>query len=373
MTTNGKPFFRADHVGSLLRPQSLLLARKEFTDGNLTREKLRQHEDAAIREAIILQEEVGLKAITDGEFRRENWWIDYISQVDGIKISTPDADAEFQTNTGASGYVPKVVLTSGPIGRTCTMLEDNFKFIASCTDRTAKVTLPSPTRMHFHGGRSAVDRKFYPEMDEFWADVAKLYQDEIAALEAAGCRYIQIDDPVLTYFLDDRMRDNLRKIGEDPDDLVHKYAEVLNECIYKRQPDTTIAMHLCRGNAASSWIVSGGYARLGEPIFPVVKVDSFFLEYDDERSGDFEPLSMIPDGTKVVLGLLTSKFSELESKDGIKRRIDEAAKHVAMEDLALSPQCGFASIDTGNLITLEDQIAKLQLVIETADEVWGAD
>lgn len=372
MVQNKKPFFRADHVGSLLRPQSLLSARKEFATGKLSREELRQREDDAIRDAVNLQEEIGLQAITDGEFRRENWWIDYVSQVDGIEISDPDADSEFQTDDGASGYVPKHVLTVGRIRRSGAMMVNDYNFIASCTDRTAKVTLPSPTRMHFHGGRGAVDARLYPDMDEFWGDIAKLYQDEIFALETVGCRYIQIDDPVLTYFLDDRMRDNLRKIGEDPDTLIQKYAEVLNECIAKRGPDTQIGIHLCRGNAASSWIVSGGYARLGEAIFPVVKADSFFLEYDDERSGDFEPLSMIPPGTKAVLGLLTSKFAPLEKKDDLKRRIDDAAKHMSMDDIALSPQCGFASIDTGNLVTMDDQIAKLRLVVETADEVWGS-
>ena len=367
-----KPFFRADHVGSLLRPGSLLDAREKWKSGGLSRDELTELENEAIRDAVKLQEDVGLRAITDGEFRRENWWIDYISQVGGIEISEPDAGAEFQTGHGGSGYVPKNVLTTAKLTRTGKLMEDDYNFIASCTDRTAKVTIPSPTRMHFHGGRAAVDKDVYPDMDEFWSDIAKLYQDEIAALEALGCRYIQIDDPVLSYFIDDRMRGNLEAIGEDPDELIHSYAKLLNDCVAKRRPDTHLAMHICRGNARSSWVVSGGYAKLAEPIFPVVDMDSFFLEYDDERSGDFAPLAHIPAGKNVVLGLVTSKFEEMETPDDLKRRIDDAAKYVPMENLALSPQCGFASIDLGNKVSLDNQIRKLSLVVETAEQVWGS-
>ena len=209
-------------------------------------------------------------------------------------------------------------------------------------------------------------------MERFWHDIGAFYQQEIAALEDMGCRYIQIDDPVLTYFLDDRTRANLRDIGEDPDRLIHTYADLLNDCVRLRRPETHVAMHLCRGNAMSAWIVSGGYMRLAEAIFTKVAVDTFFLEYDDERSGDFEPLRFIPENTNVVLGLVTSKRGALEAKNDLKRRIDEASGYVAMENLALSPQCGFASVDLGNLITVDDEFAKLRLVVETADEVWGA-
>ncbi|MDA0241415.1 MAG: 5-methyltetrahydropteroyltriglutamate--homocysteine S-methyltransferase [Proteobacteria bacterium] len=371
MATNGKPFFRADHVGSLLRPQSLLDARGKWKAGEISRDALRQEEDAGIRDAIKLQEDVGLKAITDGEFRRENWWIDYISQVGGIAISEPDRDAEFQTGSGGSGYIPKHVLTTGKIHRTGRLMEDDYNFIASGTRQTPKVTIPSPTRMHFHGGRKAVDKGAYPDMEAFWNDIATLYQDEIASLEDLGCRYIQIDDPILSYFVDDRMLGLLERIGENPKTLIHKYVEVLNACIEKRRPDTQLSMHICRGNAASSWMVSGGYGAIAEALFPHLDFDTYFLEYDDERSGDFQPLSLVPKGKNVVLGLLTSKFSALETADDLKRRIDDAAKYMEMDNLALSPQCGFASIDTGNLVTLDDQIRKLSLVVETAEQVWG--
>lgn len=372
MSTSEKPFFRADHVGSLLRPQSLLDARLKWKAGEISHQELKKEEDAGIRDAVKLQENVGLKAITDGEFRRENWWIDYIAQVGGIEISEPDKEAEFQTDGGASGYVPKHVLTTEKIHRSGKMMEDDYSFIASCTRETPKVTIPSPTRMHFHGGRKAVDEASYPDMEAYWDDIAKLYQDEIAALEALGCRYIQIDDPMLSYFVDDRMLGLLESLDEDPKTLINRYVKLLNACISERRPDTHLSIHICRGNAASSWMVSGGYAAIAEPLFPHLDFDTFFLEYDDERSGDFQPLSLIPKGKNVVLGLLTSKFSELETSDDLKRRIDDAGKFMDMNNMALSPQCGFASIDTGNLVTLDDEIRKLSLVVETAEQVWGS-
>ncbi len=369
----GKPFFHADHVGSLLRPPVLLEARTKWKAGEISHETLQDIEDTAIRDAVKMQEEIGLQAITDGEFRRENWWIDFISQMPGIKISEPDMRSEFKTDDEQkSGYVPKVVETVSRITHDRAIMERDYKLLSDCTGRTPKVTIPSPTRIHFHSGRAKVDQDAYPDMERFWHDIGAFYQQEIAALEDMGCRYIQIDDPVLTYFLDDRTRANLRDIGEDPDRLIHTYADLLNDCVRLRRPETHVAMHLCRGNAMSAWIVSGGYMRLAEAIFTKVAVDTFFLEYDDERSGDFEPLRFIPDNTNVVLGLVTSKRGALEAKYDLKRRIDEASGYVAMENLALSPQCGFASVDLGNLITVDDEFAKLRLVVETADEVWGA-
>ena len=374
MSDQSKPFFRADHVGSLLRPQKLLEARASWKGGKLTFEALQNIEDEAIREVVKLQENVGLKAITDGEFRRENWWIDFISQIEGIVISEPDVSSEFKTDGGkGSGYIPKVVKTVSKITHNRSILDRDFETLLKHTKETPKVTIPSPTRIHFHGGRAAVDLETYPDLSNFWSDIARFYQDEIAALEQKGCRYIQIDDPVLTYFLDDRMRNNLQDIGENPDTLIDTYATLLNDCIKNRRDDTYLTMHLCRGNALSSWIVSGGYAGLANSIFPKIDVDSFFLEYDDERSGDFEPLDLIPNGKKVVLGLVTSKRGELETVDSIKRRIEEASKIIPLENLALSPQCGFASVDVGNLITLDDQMSKLELVVKTAETIWGND
>ena len=374
MSDQSKPFFRADHVGSLLRPQKLLEARASWKGGKLTFEALQDIEDEAIREVVKLQENVGLKAITDGEFRRENWWIDFISQIEGIVISEPDVSSEFKTDGGkGSGYIPKVVKTVSKITHNRSILDRDFETLLKHTKETPKVTIPSPTRIHFHGGRAAVDLETYPDLSNFWSDIARFYQDEIAALEQKGCRYIQIDDPVLTYFLDDRMRNNLQDIGENPDTLINTYATLLNDCIKNRRDDTYLTMHLCRGNALSSWIVSGGYAGLANSIFPKIDVDSFFLEYDDERSGDFAPLDLMPNGKKVVLGLVTSKRGQLETADSIKRRIEEASKIIPLENLALSPQCGFASVDVGNLITLDDQMSKLELVVKTAETIWGDD
>ena len=372
MSDQSKPFFRADHVGSLLRPKKLLEARASWKGGKLTFEALQNIEDEAIREVVKLQENVGLKAITDGEFRRENWWIDFISQIEGIVISEPDVSSEFKTDGGkGSGYIPKVVKTVSKITHNRSILDRDFETLLKHTKETPKVTIPSPTRIHFHGGRAAVDLETYPDLNKFWSDIARFYQDEIAALEQKGCRYIQIDDPVLTYFLDDRMRNNLQNIGENPDALINTYATLLNDCIRNRRDDTYLTMHLCRGNALSSWIVSGGYAGLANSIFPNIDVDSFFLEYDDERSGDFAPLDLMPNGKKVVLGLVTSKRGQLETADSIKRRIEEASKIIPLENLALSPQCGFASVDVGNLITLDDQMSKLELVVKTAETIWG--
>ena len=372
MSDQSKPFFRADHVGSLLRPQKLLEARASWKGGKLTFEALQNIEDEAIREVVKLQENVGLKAITDGEFRRENWWIDFISQIEGIVISEPDVSSEFKTDGGkGSGYIPKVVKTVSKITHNRSILDRDFETLLKHTKETPKVTIPSPTRIHFHGGRAAVDLEAYPDLSNFWSDIARFYQDEIAALEEEGCRYIQIDDPVLTYFLDDRMRNNLQDIGENPDALIDTYATLLNDCIKNRRDETYLTMQLCRGNALSSWIVSGGYAGLANSIFPKIDVDSFFLEYDDERSGDFAPLDLIPNGKKVVLGLVTSKRGQLETADSIKRRIEEASRIIPLENLALSPQCGFASVDVGNLITLDDQMSKLELVVKTAETIWG--
>ena len=372
MSDQSKPFFRADHVGSLLRPKKLLEARASWKGGKLTFEALQNIEDEAIREVVKLQENVGLKAITDGEFRRENWWVDFISQIEGIVISEPDVSSEFKTDGGkGSGYIPKVVKTVSKITHNRSILDRDFETLLKHTKETPKVTIPSPTRIHFHGGRAAVDLETYPDLNKFWSDIARFYQDEIAALEQKGCRYIQIDDPVLTYFLDERMRNNLQNIGENPDALINTYATLLNDCIKNRRDDTYLTMHLCRGNALSSWIVSGGYAGLANSIFPNIDVDSFFLEYDDERSGDFAPLDLMPNGKKVVLGLVTSKRGQLETADSIKRRIEEASKIIPLENLALSPQCGFASVDVGNLITLDDQMSKLELVVKTAETIWG--
>ncbi|MGB0630337.1 MAG: 5-methyltetrahydropteroyltriglutamate--homocysteine S-methyltransferase [Alphaproteobacteria bacterium] len=367
-----KPFFRADQVGSLLRPQKLLDARLDWKAGKMSAKELRAVEDEAIAEVVKMQENLGLEAITDGEFRRENWWIDFISAIDGIEISEPDVDSAFHENPEHGGnYVPKNVLTTGKIGGGGTISIDDFDYLNQCTAKTAKVMIPSPSRIHFHGGRAAVSEDVYPSMDDFWADIVALYQAEIAELENHGCTYIQIDDPVLTYFLDERLRANTADIGEDPDKLLGLYGDVLNACMEKRSPDTYVSIHLCRGNAQSQWIAAGSYDAMAEELFPRVNVDAWFLEYDDDRSGGFEPLRFMPDGTKVVLGLITTKTGRMEDPDEIRARIDEAAKVMPLDSLALSPQCGFASIDIGNKIAFDEQTAKLKMMLDIAEEVWG--
>ena len=371
-TVSTKPFFHTDQVGSLLRPQNLLDARLDWKAGKMSRADLRTVEDEAIAGCVKMQEDLGLDAVTDGEFRRENWWIDFISAIDGIEISAPDTDNAFQQNPEHGGnYVPKNVLTTGKIGGGGTISVDDFDYLNRCTSKTAKVMIPSPSRIHFHGGRKAVSEEIYPSMDDFWSDIAALYQAEIAALEDHGCQYIQIDDPVLTYFLDDHLRANTASIGEDPDKLLGLYGDVINACISKRSADTQISIHLCRGNAQSQWIAEGSYDAMAEELFPRVNVDAWFLEYDDKRSGGFEPLRFMPDGTKVVLGLITTKTGKMEDAGEIRSRIDQAAKVMPLENLALSPQCGFASIDIGNKIAFDAQSAKLGMMLEIAEDVWG--
>jgi 5-methyltetrahydropteroyltriglutamate--homocysteine methyltransferase len=367
-----KPFFRADQVGSLLRPQKLLDARTRWKAGNMSLNGLRALEDEAIAECVKMQENLGLEAVTDGEFRRENWWIDFISAISGIEISEPDQGSAFRQNPEYGGnYVPKNVLTTGKISGGGTISVDDFDYLNRRTSKTVKMMIPSPSRIHFHGGRQAVSQDVYPSMDDFWADIITLYQDEIAALESRGCTYIQIDDPVLTYFLDDRLRVNAAEIGEDPDKLLGLYGDVINACINKRSADTNISIHLCRGNAQSQWIAAGSYDAMAEELFPRVNVDAWFLEYDDDRSGGFEPLRFMPEGTRVVLGLITTKTGEIEDPEEIRARINEAAEVVALDDLALSPQCGFASIDIGNKITFDEQTAKLKMMLDIAGDVWG--
>jgi len=384
-----KPFFRADQVGSLLRPQRLIDARSAHEAGKLNLDELRHVEDSAIREVVKRQEACGFKVVVDGEYRRENWWIDFIRGLSGIEISEGQASQAFvapqktecscdhdhgqPTHDADEGwkYVPKNVLTTGKLGLPHSVNADDFKFLQSTTDRVAKITLPSPTRLHFHGGRDAVSREAYPDIETFFADVVQIYRREIAALEDAGCRYIQIDDPLMTYFISDRLRAEIVASGENPDERLRRYVELTNACIAQRRPETAIGIHVCRGNSRSGWIAEGGYQRIAEEVLGGLKVDHFLLEYDDERSGDFEPLKAVPRGVKVVLGLVTTKFPRLEEVDDLVRRIDEASQFIPLDDLAISPQCGFASTVEGNIITPDDQWRKLDRIIEVSRRVWG--
>lgn len=375
---SSRPFFRADQVGSLLRPAALIEARERFKTGDIDLAGLRAVEDVAIRAIARRQEDIGFEVVVDGEFRRENWWIDFVAALKGVEIRDGDAKQAFVA-PGADDhghdhswkYVPKNVVTIGRVHLDAPVNAADFAFLKGVTTRTAKITLPSPTRLHFHGGRAAVSSSAYPDIEAFFADLAAVYQREIAALEEAGCRYIQIDDPLMTYFISDRLRAEVREAGDDPEARLARYVELTNACIAKRRPDTAIGIHVCRGNSRSGWIAEGGYERIAEAVLGGLKPDHFLLEYDDERSGDFAPLRHVPEGMRVVLGLVTTKRGQLESADELKRRIDDASRLVPLENLALSPQCGFASTVEGNIISMEDQWAKLARVVEVARAVWG--
>lgn len=370
----GTSLLRADTVGSFLRPQRLHQARYAHAQGKLDAAGLRRVEDDAIREVVRLQEEVGLPVVTDGEFRRENWWIDFVSKLRGIDIRE-GYDAAFSQPSNSHGhdhgYVPKKVITSGRVSADGPVTVKDYAFTASVARLPAKITIPSPTRLHFHGGRGVVSQAAYPDIEVFFAEVAAIYRAEVAALEAAGCRYIQIDDPILAYFLSPEMQESVRREGDDPEVRLRRYVAWVNDCIRGRSAETRVAIHICRGNARGLAASEGPYDGLAEVCFTGLDVDRFLLEYDDPRSGGFEPLRLIPDDKEVVLGLVTTKRPDLESKDDLKRRIEQASRYMNSDRLAISPQCGFASVVEGNEITEADQRAKLRLVVETAQEVWG--
>ena len=370
MAANGKPPFRADHVGSMLRPKELLEARARRQRGEITAEQLREAEDAAIGKAVLKQEEVGLEGITDGEFRRAYFHIDFLEHLKGVVIRG-GIPIKFRSASGEREFAPPRMETVGRIERVRQIAVEDFAFLRQKTGRTAKLCIPSPTMLHFRGGRKGISEEVYPEIEDFFADLARAYREEIAALAAAGCTYLQLDDTNLAYLCDPAMRERTREIGEDPDQLPRLYARIINDSIASRPPEMTICIHLCRGNFRSSWVAEGGYEPVAEVLFNELDVDGYFLEYDDERSGDFAPLRFVPKEKMVVLGLVSSKVPELEPKDELKHRIDEAARYVPMEQLSLSPQCGFSSTVEGNEITEDDQMAKLGLVVETAGEVWG--
>jgi len=365
-----KPPYRADHVGSLLRPKELLAARDQRKRGEISAAQLREIEDAAIRKAVALQEKVGLQGVTDGEYRRAYFHIDFLEQLEGVAVKG-GMPVKFHSRTEEIEFSPPRLEVDGKVRHVRPIQAADFDFLKSVTQRTPKVTIPSPTMLHFRGGRKAVDEKAYPKMEAFFQDLAKAYQAEIQELAAHGCTYLQMDDTNLAYLCDPAMRERTRQIGEDPDALPKLYARIINDAIGKRPPNMTVCVHLCRGNFQSAWVAEGGYEPVAEVLFNEMKVDGYFLEYDDQRSGDFQPLRFLPKGKRVVLGLVSSKVAALEPKDLLKRRIEEASKFVDMNDLALSPQCGFSSTVEGNKVTEDDEIRKLGLVVELAHEVWG--
>ena len=374
MAQNIAPF-RADHVGSLLRPLQLLRAREQHQQGSLSDEALREIENRCIRDVAKLQEEIGLRGITDGEYRRTIWHADFLRQIEGVSVQQGVAASggvgrKFQAGGQEIERSPTRFYTTGPLKRSHGIETDNFKYLASVTARTPKLCIPSPTILHMRGGRDAVDKQAYPDMDRFYSDLARVYSEEIRALAELGCTYLQLDDPNMAYLCDEKMRESVRKIGEDPDQLPRIYAKLINEAIKNRPANMTVCMHICRGNFRSAWAAEGGYDPVAEILFNEFKLDGFFLEYDSPRAGSFSPLRFVPKDKKIVLGLVTTKSGEMESADEIKRRIDEAARYVPLEQLALSPQCGFSSTVLGNNITVEAEIAKLSLVVKVADEVW---
>ncbi len=368
---SAKPPFRADHVGSFLRPKALLDARAQFRDGAIDAAALRRVEDEAIRGVVKFQEDLGLKGITDGEYRRTYFHTDFLLQLDGVE-EAGGTQVKFHQHGGKElEYAPPVMKITGKVEHARDIQRADYDFLASCTARTPKVTIPSPTMLHFRGGRDAIDAAAYPDLDQFYADLSAAYRAEIASLADAGCRYLQLDDTNLAYLCDETQRENARRRGMDPDELPRLYARIINDAIRDRPADMVACVHLCRGNFRSSWAAEGGYEPVAEVLFNELAVDGYFLEYDDPRSGDFAPLRFVPQGKTVVLGLVTTKLGELESPDAVKARIDEAAKHMPLEQMALSPQCGFSSTVHGNDIAVEQQAAKLRLVVDVARDVWG--
>jgi len=365
-----RPPFRADHVGSFLRPQYLLDAREQHRAGALDAAGLRAVEDRAIREIVKHQEDLGLKGITDGELRRTYFHIDFLTQLEGVETKGGIA-VSFHSAAGNVDFAPPVMQVTGKVRHTKPIQLRDFEFLKSATSGTPKVTIPSPTMLHFRGGRGAISKDAYPDLDGFYADVAEGYADELNSLGAAGCTYVQLDDTNLAYLCDARMREGARQRGDDPDALPRRYARLINAAIARRPKGMTVCVHLCRGNFKSAWAAEGGYEPVAEVLFNELAVDGYFLEYDDARSGDFAPLRHVPKGKIVVLGLVSTKVGQLEAKDDLKRRIDMASKLVPLEQLCLSPQCGFSSTVHGNDIAMESQTAKLRLVVETAREVWG--
>jgi 5-methyltetrahydropteroyltriglutamate--homocysteine methyltransferase len=358
------PPFRADHVGSLLRPQALLQARDQFKRGEISADRLRSIEDEAIQGAVRLQEDVGLRSITDGEFRRTYFHVDFLTQLSGV-VEKGGIPVKFHKANGEVDYAPPVMQVTGKVEHVKPIQRHDFEFLKSVTRQTPKVTIPSPTMLHFRGGRGAISRDAYPELEQFYADVASAYAAELQSLAAAGCRYVQLDDTNLAYLCDTRQRE-----GDDPDELPRIYARLINAAIAKRPTGMTICIHLCRGNFRSSWAAEGGYEPVARVLFNELDVDGYFLEYDDARSGDFAPLRHVPAGKTVVLGVISSKLGTLESKDEVKRRIDEAGKYLDLNQACLSPQCGFSSTVHGNDLAVEAQNAKLRLVVDVAREVW---
>ena len=367
------PPFRADHVGSLLRPERLLKAREDHATGRIGADELRAVEDDAIREAVRMQEDVGLQSATDGEFRRTSWHMDFIYQLGGVKqVEGESLHVKFRNEEGEYDYAPPAMMVAERVTLPKTIFADAFEFLRdTVTTAVPKQTIPSPSMVHYRGGNSAIDRSVYPDIDDFWRDLTDAYSEEARRLADLGCTYLQLDDTSLAYVNDPKQREHIVAIGGDPEHLHEQYIANLNRLLADRPEGLRVTTHLCRGNNQSMWAAEGGYDFVAEALFGDLNVNGFFLEYDDERSGTFEPLRFVPNGKRVVLGLVTTKRPELEDKDLLKRRIEDASRYVDIDQLCLSGQCGFSSTVEGNRLTHDDQWAKLRLIVEVAEEVWG--
>ncbi|HEY7628688.1 MAG TPA: 5-methyltetrahydropteroyltriglutamate--homocysteine S-methyltransferase [Ilumatobacteraceae bacterium] len=362
------PPFRADQVGSLLRPREVLDAREQFATGEITAAQKRRIEDEAIARAVRKVEDVGMRAVTDGEFRRTWFHLDFLEQLAGVEVSGAIAASSNAAET--VHFTPPRLAVTASLRHVRNIQVDDFAYLAGVTSETPKVSIPSPTMVHFRGGRAAIDIESYPDLDVFFADLAQCYREEIAALYAAGCRYLQLDDTNLAYLCDPKMRAGAVERGDDPNELPRTYAALINETLRDKPSDLTVGIHLCRGNFRSTWFAEGGYEPVAEVLFGDLDVDAYFLEYDDERSGDFAPLRFVPPNKTVVLGLISSKVAEMESIESLAQRVDEAAAFVSKDQLCLSPQCGFSSTVHGNAITEDVQWAKLKLTVDAANQIW---
>jgi methionine synthase II (cobalamin-independent) len=374
MADNARSPFRADHVGSLLRPKKVLQARDEFATGGISAEQLAQVEDAAIRDAIRMQGEVGLKSATDGEMRRQSWHMDFIYQLGGIqKVQDETIKVAFHNKDKNFEWAPPSAHVTAPVALPRTIFADAFTFVRDNVSaaQTPKLTIPSPSMVHYRGGRDAISAEVYPDLEEFWDDLAAAYAQEIKGLHGLGCRYLQLDDTSLAYVNDPVQREHVKSIGGDPLHQHETYIATINKALAGRPSDMTVTTHMCRGNNQSMWAAEGGYDFVADTLFNKLDVDGFFCEWDDERSGGFEPLRYLPPGKRVVLGVVTSKSGALEAKDFIKRRVEEAAKYADIDQLCLSAQCGFSSTSEGNDLTEQQQWDKLRLIVEVAEEIWG--
>jgi 5-methyltetrahydropteroyltriglutamate--homocysteine methyltransferase len=367
------PPFRADHVGSLLRPRHVLQAREDLSAGKIDAAELRSIEDDAIREVVKLQENVGLQSATDGELRRASWHMDFIYQLDGVTKEAGEIAVKFYNEDGEIEFTPAALHIDGKLGVSTTIFGDDFRFLQETVTKTVpKLTIPSPSMVHYRGGKAAIDPSVYPDLDSFWSGLTSAYAEEVRRLGELGCTYLQFDDTSLAYMNDPHQREYIASIGGDAERQHIEYIHHINESLANRPEGMSITTHMCRGNFRSSWAASGSYDFVAEALFNELEVDGFFMEWDDERSGGFEPLRLVPKGKQVVLGLVTTKHGDLEDKDVLKRRIEEASRYADIEQLCLSPQCGFSSTFEGNDLSVDQEIAKLRLIVEVAEEVWGS-